>query len=664
MERFWTKTVMMFAAVAALASCRQDPVIPPVPQFPEAVDKNFEPGEAVNFSFNANLDWELSISGEGARWFYFDDGGIKAQAVKGQAGVNSVCIKAVEVVDNYAVRSCNVEMTMGGDRRSVYHMNLMPAQRAVAVFEALKDENGSYTLFDGGDYQYSTEASTGLRMTWPAEVVSYMLPVKVVSNFDWGMAVDYPAWLVPSITNSSDSSVSVMFKGNAHFYPEEDQSGKLRFLDVNSGECVYEIPVSIDGCKDVARVKCDDDVIGFNKLGQYNQNGQWVSEGCAVSLTSMKGSAIVAFELRDGHLAYNPDGWVRIADNSGSADPKAVISERTCVISTLQNSDPDRKAVLVALPAHIVKAGNLEERLLNADRTAIKPEFEKYHFADVSQAGVDPTKPWGVLSPLNSDYTMALQGGAIEPTPESDPDFVTLSARYGTEEIYTVSYNNQFSYEKVIVVSDKEFDSVAYLDMSTMTESDESLYLELAYPEDGMPNVFRLDVMIFDETVPVAVVLRKGDEVVAALKCVMSEKFWPVTDYRDIYFSILDSISPEDEEFMPKGVLLEELTSGEVYEKYAPYGIPVWHLAYDSPSSKYNAMINVPPYPADNVNSIGIDDSVRGWLSAEGGLTDSDKAYLHVSMSDKAPESGNSSVIVLYGGERPLFALLCERRFN
>lgn len=663
------KTVKLsyFALAAALclfAGCTPK-VAPPQPEpvFPEVMEKNFQSGTSAEFFFNANLDWELSIPVEYTRWFYFDDNGFRSSVLRGEKGLSSAIIHAVDVDGNFDVRRASVEMTMGGRTQTVYRMNLMPAQRTIALFEALKDEKGSYTLFDGSDYVYSDTPCTELHLTWPAELVSYMLPMKVVSNFSWGLAIDYPKWMKPSITNSASGSDAMVIKGNANHYPEDQDGGKLRFVDVNSAETVYEIPIRIDGCKDIARVKCDDDIIGFNIAGQYNQNGSWISSGCNVELLSMKGAAIIALEIVDGKMYYMKDGWVKITEEPSAQASKAVVSEVSYRINADRNTSVDRDAVLLGLPAWIMKSVDLENGLLNPDRTDLKAEYQKYMFAKVHQAGLDPTRPWGVLSPVNTVYTMALQGGGLEPALETEPDYKALSEKYSTEEIYVLSYNNWFSYEKVLISTQSSFDSARYLDMTAGEESDESLYLELSYPEEGVNDIFRVDVSMFDEEARQAVVLRNGDDVVAVIKCVMSESYWPETGYRDIYFSIMDSMSVVDEELMPKGVTLQELTSGEVYDKYAEYGIPVWRIVYDSPESKYNAMINVPPYPADNENSIFIDESVRGWLSAEGGFTEQDKAYLHIGMSDKYPESGKSSVVVLYGGGRPLFALECVRNF-
>lgn len=652
------------AALCLFAGCNPK-VEPPQPEpvFPEVMERNFQSGSSAEFFFNANLDWELSIPVEYTRWFYFDDNGFKSSVLRGGQGLCSAIIHAVEVEGNFDVRRACVEMTMGGRKQTVYRMNLMPSQRTIALFEALKDEKGSYTIFDGSDYVYSDTPSTELHLTWPVELVSYMLPMKVVSNFSWGLAIDYPKWMRPSVTNSSSDSEAMVIKGNANHYPEEAERGVIRFVDVNSAETVFEIPIEIDGCKDIARVKCDDSVINFNIAGQYKQNGSWVSTGCNVDFLSMKGSDIIALEITDGKMYYRKDGWVKISAAGGSQASKAIVDEVSYTINAERNTSVDREALLLAIPAWIVRTVDLENGLLVSDRTALKPEYQKYMFAKVHQAGLDPTRPWGVLSPVNTVYTMALQGGGLEPALETDPDFKTLSEKYSTEEIYVLSYNNWFSYEKVLISTQSSFDTARYLDMTAGEESDESLYLELSYPEEGVNDIFRVDVSMFDEEVHQAVVLRSGDDVVAVIKCVMSESYWPETGYRDIYFSIIDSMSEIDEELMPKGVTLQEITSGEVYDKYAEYGIPVWRIAYDSPESKYNAMINVPPYPADNENSIFIDESVRGWLSAEGGFTEQEKAYLHISMKAEHPESGKSSVVVLYGGGRPLFALECVRNF-
>ena len=67
MKTNFFKIAAIFAGLAlTVASCKGTDPEQPKPVFPsEKIQKTVLAGESVNVEFDANLDWELSLSGEG-----------------------------------------------------------------------------------------------------------------------------------------------------------------------------------------------------------------------------------------------------------------------------------------------------------------------------------------------------------------------------------------------------------------------------------------------------------------------------------------------------------------------------------------------------------------------------------------------------------------------
>ena len=94
-SNFWKAAMALLGAGCILAtSClKTQETLKPV--FPEnKVVKTVVAGESVDIVFEANLDWELSLSGEGVMsYFWIDDAGTKESKIKGSAGSQTVTVK-------------------------------------------------------------------------------------------------------------------------------------------------------------------------------------------------------------------------------------------------------------------------------------------------------------------------------------------------------------------------------------------------------------------------------------------------------------------------------------------------------------------------------------------------------------------------------------------
>lgn len=658
---------ILAALVLTAVSCGDPkPVIPEVetPQFPQVVEKSIKPGESATISFSANMDWEASIPLSVSAFFYINDGGVKEYKVSGHKGQASITVSAENVSGVYDIHTCTLDLKMGGETKSICKVTLIPEQRTMAFFSAIVNADETFDMNTSGDFNYNASQTDHLEMVWPRGASVFLAPFKVVANFEWAIVEDYPKWMEVTKTTSSEETTSLVVRGVSNAYPADDAVGTLHFIDLKTGDPVAEITVKIPGCKDVMKVALDSKEFEFNMLGEYNRQGNWTSEGCTFYVTATPDSKVIYLQEEDGKYAWNSEPWLEITGSvPDQSDNAPKVQDILFRVKAAANSGPDRRAMLLAIPGYLVKSMDPSKDLVAADGT-IKADYQKYQVAGVVQAGRDPSEGWGVITPVNTAYKMAVKGAGICRTDSENAYFKALNAKYGTDEIYTLSYNNWYSSEDANLAITEEFDAVEYM-LPDGSRKDYYVNVSLSYPDASNKQLFRLDVDYFEEGYETAAILKKGDKVVAIVIVRMTEEFWPEIDYRNIYFIAYDLVGEDGDpegNILPQNVLLEEVKSGAVYDEYKSYNIPVWRLVYYTSTSERNAMICVPPFPMGVPSAVQVTPQ-PSWINVEGALSESGKPYIHISMSDKLPESGNVGRVVLLGGGRPLFVLVCERQF-
>lgn len=657
---------LMAAAASLLMSACDKPENPkpdkdPDPVFPTVVEKSIPSSSSATIEFSANLDWELSMPKADLRWFYLDDNGMKEFKVKGQKGKVSVKIHSESLSDNYEPHTTELSLKMGDQTKVIARVTLTPAERSVEVYAAKQDSNGNFVVAGTGDYEYQESKAESLMLQWPKGITSYSLPIKVRSSFEWAMKGDYPEWLEPTKTSSEGEETVLVLKGNPTKYPLDQEEGMITFTDIRNNDVVMQIPVVIPGCKDLVYTSLDSRNVAFNILGECEQSGSMMPS-YQISITSTTDTRIIAVDRKDGMLSYNPDSWLKIAVSYPDGQPDdRVIQDRIVNLSASQNYNPGREALLLAIPGYKLEGLDISKDIISGG--ALRPAFENCVIAEVSQDGINPDSGWSAIVPVNSEFKMAIQGAGIHRTASSEAHYAELSSKFGTNEIYTLEYNNWFSSENALLASTKSFDNVKFY-LPDGSDEDYDGYVSVSYSESSK-DIFTLAVEYFDEGHEVAAVLTDAGKTVAVIIVRMTETYWPDVKFTDVRFVAYDMVGEDgdpDGNILPQNVLLERVSSGEIYDQYKSYDIPVWRLVYYSRNSEKNAMIYVPPFPT------GTDESIErhpnpSWMTVECALSEKGLPYVHVTMNDKLPETGNVGHIVLRGGGRPLFVLICEREF-
>lgn len=651
-----TYRTALFAALTLLAvACKTPAGQPEKPVnfvIPAPVEQSVAPGQSMELSFKAPADWTASVSKESAAWFWFDDSGIKQYTLSGKAGDIrlTLCVSDEEEFDQQRV--CVLTVSCGGKSAELARITKTCKSRTLAVYAAVPDAQGYYHLGDNG-YEYSAEAASSLALTWPAGLSGFTLPVKVSANYNWSIC-SYPDWVNPSLTSgAAGQSVDLRLVGEGAHYPYDAASGMLRFMDLDTQAETFEIPVTIPGYKDILQVQCDGK-LQFNLLGQFNNDGNWTSEGALAWITAPEDVVFCATSEVDGKTVLDPARqWIVFNAEPWDVTDGSKIQNRRVNIAAQPNNAAPRNAALLALPSY-VKLGDV----LAADGS-VKPSYASYVFASATQAGMDPEAGWGRLSPVNSDYVMGVRGASFKRIPT-----------YDEFETYELRYNSAVSSEYADIISLTSIGSISYRG-SDGVEKNEDGRFELSYPSEDTKSLFKILYDADDAQASVDVLLRdESGKLFAVVRCTVDSSFWPAVDYRDIYFSMTDFYDEEsdpDGQMLPHDVELEELSSGAVYDSYKDLDIPIWKLTYKTKYSSYNAMIYIPPVKSDDQSSFEYHPA-DSWLRAEPGEFEIEsenisKPYLHVFMSDTEADKGREGYIVLKCSGQPVMVLVCVREF-
>ena len=88
MKNILRSFLTVFAAGAMMAASCEDPTPPEPsiePSFPSLVQKNdVQPGSELELSFEANMDWTVTVPAEGLQWFWIKDSSFKVDKISGK----------------------------------------------------------------------------------------------------------------------------------------------------------------------------------------------------------------------------------------------------------------------------------------------------------------------------------------------------------------------------------------------------------------------------------------------------------------------------------------------------------------------------------------------------------------------------------------------------
>ena len=590
MKKFLTTISLLLLAVACAPTPTPEPE---APSFPEAVTEAVLPGNEFTLNIAPNYDWEVSLSESSVAYFHIKDGQNAAYRVRGTAGEHSIVIAVadVQLFDEQPV--CEVTMTMQGQSKVIATLTMTATERVLKIYP-VAIEDGAFAYATEGEQTYAyleTEVTAdGMTMIWPAEMALYSTRVKVESNFDW-IVDGAPEWITP-IEGGTAGVTELWIKGDETKYPLSAQSATLNFIDaVATDKLVSSLKITIPAATDIFTVEGLTEKTEFNFQGHIYSSmiGEYVEGGAIATVLGVDGSAVVAVEFTEAaglvQAALNPQ-WLTIDYAAWDSSDNSVIQKRALTLSATVNDGAARKATVLILPQGVA-ADNIDLIALNG---TITDEYKPYVATIVEQAG-DP----GSIE-IVGEQTMESSGNSIE---QLDGSHWIFGLFPGVKTGYDVLYTSQWAYEDWYVNVARPYTEIKCYSFDT-TGATVELSGDTAWITTTVFGTNSEKVrIVMDKSKPTAAPsqnLNTGDYegvvtfadqsgVFALIFCRYNEAAAQISTGVSFYYP--DYAAQQNS-------TLVELTSGELYTKYASYGEKVYHLTYTTATPNLSMLKGLP----------------------------------------------------------------------
>lgn len=402
---FWKYASTFVLGLAAVVACEEpEPEVQVLPVFPDKViEKNVESGETVEISFDANLDWEVSIPSSDQNKYWLDDEGIPASKLSGKAGKQTVEVVFSEDVYYDANVVCEVTLSMAGENKVIARLTRLAINRTLTVCTAETTDWGFKKTYN------TTPATSVVLATFPG-VVEYALPIQVVANYDWTLVL--PSWSAGTIMVEEGQTVPETLSGKAGAVVEIMLTGKLSedvaagaegvlsFLDASATDKNVEIPFSLPA---------------FADRLEWTEPSSMTFDATGVSTTpsvgyvlAKRGFVVKALEwMGDWHDTKYAD-WVtvQIGDADATETSDKLLQNLAVSFSVTANDGDDRCADIFVFPASLadIEAGQICDG--NSSTCAVKAEYQKYCVGRLTQAG--KPKPYVSFASMPEPYKAEL----------------------------------------------------------------------------------------------------------------------------------------------------------------------------------------------------------------------------------------------------------------
>ena len=471
-----------FKAVAAAVvgfcllavSCKEPVKI--TPNFPEnVITKLMKAGETLPIEFDANMDWTLKVSGEGAgSYFGIFDEGLLETSVSGGAGQQTVIVGFTEDVDFDVDRVCIVTLEMGGMSKEIANLTKIRGNRVLELYVAELDDFGFKQ--SGRAYVYGSEPVSELTLhTFPGQD-TYSLPVKVVANFNWMLNTN-STFVNASVTESSAEETELLLTLTTDESLAAGETIALDFLTSAEADAAkYSVNLSVPAFGDRMEIDCAS-TLYFNAEGQLKMPvGSFADQPAICYVLAAKGARVRALEWNEvkGWYETSYAAWVH-ADMPFAADG-AYIQPVTAQITVDANTDVQRYADIMILPASLANLS--ADELCNGEGTAIKPEYEQYLAGRLTQEG-KTAEFVSFDEAITETYKATLEKNA------AGTDW--MKSQFGTDEIYTLTYTDPFSESALAFASAvASFELYDYDCDPLNTSAAETFWLEVNVFQQGM----------------------------------------------------------------------------------------------------------------------------------------------------------------------------------
>lgn len=629
-----------------MVSCGpDDPEVKVEPEFPASVEKTVSPGQTVTLTFNANLDWEVSVPESSITTFWIEDGAMDVAKVSGKAGNGISVTIGTASTESFDERSCVVTMKMDGKSQQIAKVVIPGKDRSLKVYTVeIIDDEMQYN--DGGEYSYNSVEAESIDLVWTGS--DFRLPVKIDANYSW--TVKTPSWAQIDVPDERVGEVTLTILGVPSEYPLADAEGKIQFM---SGETVVkEYVITIPGCEDIFTYSMSMGMLEliFNYAGEIKTSAGFLETDVYATVMGTSGVKAFAVELVEGVFDVEAEpSWLDVDMSEYDASEGAeVLQDRIVNITVGVNEGADRNAVVFLLPPSAPEA---VAELFTEDLSAVKDEYQKYAFP-VTQLSSDQE----FIMMISSESEMARGGASFSVSEDKN-----LLVKFGeTKYAYELVYNNQYAsdYARMTfaspVASYKKFGAVG-----TDKTNDDNFFISVSLDEDGKGGVINMTSTA--ASMGYVVFYGQSGNVLAVIKCTYDPD-------AVIEENVTIEFIGESVMYAPMvGATLEELTSGELFDTYSDGMSPVYHLRYTMggmpmaisiPSSVKKHNVNPWKYREyirvnDNVYSESFINGVLGGIELiDGGV------YIYMEMPE-GEDFLQGNINFITADESTSFILIC-----
>lgn len=461
----------LLIGIAAFASCdtpsENDKTVEPV--FPESVvNKTVAAGESVDLSIAPNLDWEVTVSGEGAgNIFWIEDDGMKATKISGKAGsiVFTVTFSDDEEFD--VNRVCDVTLTMGKQSKKIATITRPSLGRTFEIYAGVAGQT-EFTEEFGNEKITSAEL-----VTFPG-VATYSLPVRVVTNYAWNISL--PTWIKATSVADASTEVNSGVAGTTELLLTAQLSadiltgaeGVVKFIDANNTSAANELKITLPDFS--TRVEYEINSMDFNNIGEVLMPNGSYAEGSAVAyVLAAEGMTVKALEwLGDDHDTKYAE-WVNVAygEYDEAAGPLQTID---VTIGVTANAGKARYADIFIFPASMGDVNAEDICDMNDPSCGFNAEYEKYYVGRLTQGG----QAAAYITPISSE-DMREDVGTYFTTLEPAGEDNILKYDFTAASYHRITYTEEYSADEASFDCAEPF---AYVKLFKDTEYPNGMFSE------------------------------------------------------------------------------------------------------------------------------------------------------------------------------------------
>ena len=548
--------------------------------FPELVkETDVEPGTLLTFTIQPDKGWSISIPVESFEWFKILDGKFKVQTLSGVSlkEPKTITIWTTEE-PSFALRSCEVKMTIGEETRTVAEYTLRAEGRTVEVYPVAMTEDGRFSYADGA-YVYDTEPLSDdetVELVWDANERMYTFPIEVKANFDW--TVEWPEWARADVnveTRVGDVPVDIYSVSSK--LPMTETEGEIKFK--HGDEVKKTIKVKIPGSQD----KFVYNLSGHTSL--YYDHASYLHGETSYSKEPVQGYIYGPETSRVAVLEFGADGyeevetsWIDLVTSEwDSVSGSDVLQTRNISVSVQRYAGAeDRKAMLLFLSA--MAPADVTE-MLTADRHNIREEYSGFAVS-VVQAG----RPSEFIT-FEAEPADMERAGIIFVRSESDllPNKGLVFADGGADDWqYELSYVKGTASVRSAFYITEPYETIVILDSEGNEVTDPEHWLYYNPLSDGLYGQIMMDMSKFVTDAPSKIdgyVLFKDEKgkILSAVHCKYEQE---VIASEDVLVDVSAKFFVDMGAALDAGATIYEIISGPTYIEHMETAAPIYLLTF------------------------------------------------------------------------------------